>query len=383
MNLFVNITNATDIDQLSDGIALRWAYIFATRVITTSVASSRMYFYKYIPKMNMRERISLTRMQIPATETETRAQFEEAVKIWELLMKKKTRGKADFLLLRRAEDVISSVYNHAMNCVGIQGKLAGMKVMGELPIGKELTYYSSDPKDPERRDNFIPMSRVLQLRDEESENKAPDDITFLLPVEFMDTAFRPGGICSPNVPEALEEGAIWMERVMEVPDIIVFDALEIQLLRGQMQQEGAALLEVFRQWTVDAFTGAKSAAERLDYYRKQVRPAAEAWRSGAAQSKLLNKVRAAAGRDMIEVWLGELPMQTIWNFYHAAGAITEPTWEALSTPAARERGRMRIPVVAIALAGGDAPEQGAEEAQAAEGAGDPVPGPARKRLLLD
>jgi hypothetical protein len=258
-----------------------------------------------------------------------------------------------------------------------------MEVMGELPIGKELTYFPSDPDDPERRDGFVPMSRVLQLRDEESKDKAPDDITFLLPIEFMSTELRPGGICSPDAPEALDEGAIWMERVMELPDINIVDALEIQLLRGQMQQDGAALAEVFRQWTVDVFTGARSAARRLDYYRHQVRPAAEVWRNGAAQSKLLNKVRAAAGHDMLEVWLGELPMQTIWNFYHAAGAIMEPTWKALSTPAARERGRMRIPVVAMALTGGAAPEPGAEEAQAAEGAGDLRPQPARKRLLLD
>lgn len=386
MKLFANVQDATGIHPRSDSVTLRWGYLFAQLAISTTVANTRIFFFENLENRKIKMRIELTRRWFPPQAAHMKPQFEKAVKVYDRYFKQKNKTQQDLYAMKKTEALLNSFFEVAVAYVREYMEATGITELTELHKDKVdgLAYFYSCLDEPEREaEDIIPLSKLLQLRDDSPGKAAPDDITFLLPMEFMTAQYKPAHICSPDDPEALNEDAIWLERVMELPNINAFDALELQVVRSQMLTSGKALHEAFRQWTGDAFNQTKTASGRLDYYRDYVRPAAAAWSKAAMENKLLNNVRTAMIRNATEVWMGEAPMQLIWDFYEKVGALPEATRQALTSERAKQRGRLRVPVVVLA-AGSDANLDLGSFAASSQREEEPVvPGPSRRSISLD
>ena len=149
-----------------------------------------------------------------------------------------------------------------------------------------------------------------------------------------------------------------------------------------MQQAGKPFRQAFDTWIPDAVTWRRTAEERLHFFRETIRPAAAEYRESIGQNKLLSRKRIAdEGKTMREVWAGEMPLQTVWDFYAATNSIGEETKQKLEMPEAKARGGLRVPVIIIGSCKSGNPK--AEEDDAVANSADAPPVSVRKRILPD
>ncbi len=382
MKLFQYTRLQSRIHPISHAITAKWSYLFSDRAVLCTETGFTMHFRRELESRNMRSRIYFVKEDMQNNSPELLPEFGHLVAGYDKLSKKKHRSAAEIVAIKKSEKVINDFYKLVVEELAEPVERTGLHVLSGVP-DEGLCYYHIHPDKPEQNgEGYTPASRILQLLGDAIDEEDDKDVAFILPLEALTPDCRPGQVYTIEDPEAADAANIWLERVMELPNFNAFNALELQVLRSQIRKGGTAFYAAFDQWIDAAVTGSMDAAQRLSFYKEQVQPAAATWSDAARQTKLLSNMRAAAGgRHMLEVWIGEMPLQRIWDFYAAAQITLAETREQLSTPEALARGKMRVPVVVLAGVNEGTPEDFARVTEGAS-AEEIMPVSVRKRLII-
>lgn len=105
----------------------------------------------------------------------------------------------------------------------------------------------------------------------------------------------------------------------------------MQRVRGQLKSIGAAFRKATDEWCLACYDE-EEPARRLSLFINELLPAAKQLQPMVESNETLQLCRRQYSRyPEIEIWMGELPVLQLWEFYRHFNALQDNTWEKLQS----------------------------------------------------
>ncbi len=290
---------------------------------------------------------------------------------------KKRKEKADLIILKQFDIYVDESYNQYTDFLKNRGSECGLYQLQPLVKERFLLFYSYSSDSPECADGVLtPVSELMQMMGDK-EDRLPEskveDVAWVLPMEFLSPVLMPPGagpiaaaLPEGALPQADEE-AIWIEPLLQLSNINIFDADEIQAVRQDLRAPGAAFRTAIDEWMADCYhPNRRTVRERARFFEEVIRPAAVPLQEAFWENKIVVAHQQAQGKEPVCLMLYavELPLRALWELYEKQGCIPAESGQKLRA-VWETAGRRRFPMFIISPVGLYASDKDAAAAEAA------------------
>ena len=369
-------------------IALRTAYLLADKAICTLIVNSMINAESgpSLPVSALEKLVINHESKLPDGRAAEITILRDQIRI---LRARKVKNREAIVSIKQYENLIKSLYQTG-SMQTLTTAVANMGFSQLAPLAKnDILHYSIKDKDPERNSkDYVPVSEVVQLLGDRHDREHQfTDISFILNGAVMEgnadqlpvrrfADVYPGGAMDAN--DAQQEAYIpWYEEVLCLPNIMQLNATELQAVRDQLSAPGAPFRQAFDAWIKGCVHEGWSAAESGQHFVTAVRPAVEALREAAAQSRVLAHVTTAGMGWHMHISVACLSLRDLWKFWETQNGLAENTLEKLRAADAT-RGGILAPILIISPRQ-DAPEEDKTAPVAPQSAD--IPPPSARRTL--
>jgi hypothetical protein len=329
------------LQQPTYAIAMRMAYLLCNQVVYAGQAAE---LYGIVYKGSSLSTIQkVEAMKYGEVDKADQERFLATAKMkqqWKhqhktsLAISSKFNRIVDSLFELELEDIQESFYSKSF--------MRAEGVCGQPGIFKRLLVN----KNPERSEKNIPAySDWLLLNLEETEG----DI-IVLPAEFFQCLeFEE---TTDDQPGEEEQFTIHIDHCISLPLLGYSTMEEMECIRNYAANELAAFKKSMNQY-IDLFVDNEDNINTLEFFTQQVKPTTEALNKKWREFPLMADLgRRCKGNMELQVWMGEVPVEMIWDFYNEMDAIPPATWKRLQEAATEdERLQGSWPVIIVHIKG--------------------------------
>lgn len=249
---------------------------------------------------------------------------------------------------RKAERKTNYLFDLLIEETRISIKHEGYFSVDEVWAGSDVIQVLPLADDVETDDDeFMPYSQWLTLQTD-YENA---DIN-LLTGDFFSHPLINNTYLDFNNPDAKDLTTTYMHRCFMLPNLATLSMEEMIEIREALKDT----LTVFRQqldnWCTE-FWNEGLADENIDHFKEKMLPVIKDLQLQLANNAILKKhSRATLPENQQEVFMGEVPIQTLWQFYKDHNIIPPNTWANLQEAIKKDdRLELRWPVMVVRSTG--------------------------------
>jgi hypothetical protein len=223
---------------------------------------------------------------------------------------------------------------------------------GFMPLAKLLNtsvnggYRIVGEADEAKRPDDVPLSALLMRR----HATAAGEFFFLHPAFFNACKEENWFIPMKSDGSNAKKKGTYLQHLFTLPNINLLSATELETTKSRLSDSASILETKLNQWMQDVYSGKESSSTAF-FFNKEVLPATAGFLHAIAVNDVLNHA-SRMQKDMvsIDVFAGELPAETVWQFYKWANVLEEGTWQILQK-ALKEDGYSgrRFPVMTVAI----------------------------------
>ena len=127
----------------------------------------------------------------------------------------------------------------------------------------------------------------------------------------------------------LDGSTIYLHHCFTLPNINELTKNELQAVHHSLNEAGSAFRQNVDEW-IDMCYFENDLPQRLAFFSSHVLPSAnELQQLIAGNDTLLLCSRQPHQVTTIEVWIGEMPVEALWNYYRYFEALHNDTWSKL------------------------------------------------------
>jgi hypothetical protein len=320
-------------------VGMRMGYLFANKVVYGGEAAEVYHILQHGHALSPMQKVEALKFDPDSADIveETKTTIKATGSI---------RHKPSHLLAstKKFDASMHTYFEHVLRDIGERfygnGFLPAAHVFGMPEVFQRLFIN----KNPERGEKTIhPFSDWLLLNMEEEEG----DIV-MLTEEFL----QHHGLAELNLEcsagQTIEQGEVYLHHCITLPDPSLMDMHELKHTRNYASTALAAFKQVMNQW-IDLFVENEEGVSTCSFFNEHVFPAATQLDTVWKECALLEHVRRRVLRQhQMNAWIGEVPVQMIWQFYKDTGVIPPLTWNRLQqATAADDRLKGTWPVIVL------------------------------------
>jgi hypothetical protein len=346
MNALVVNMSASTLYPGFESVCLRSAYLLCDKITSAGDSYYSIYYEQYESMQKIENKISHIDNCVAKAEDKgdwNAAFIKETLKS---LGKIKHPSPADIITRKKVEKYVNDLYAYYSEITRSKIMLTGMPQLQNLfEKNKDFGLHCVDISKPENElDVYVPLSKIMKRQLPLSNNA---DL-FCLPTEFFGEVFFSTlkiGI-SANSREA-RKGKGYVQHCFSLPNVNLLTVLEMEAIHEEVKKVSAPFLEKSGEWMKMVYEG-KAPADTAHFLDKEVLPATAVMLHLLSQNSLLENIDLQQNNELaVDVFLGELDVETIWEFYKHHKVLQDDTWKLLEQVKQPDFKNKRWPIMAV------------------------------------
>ena len=328
MSIIFNFSRSY-LHQKVEAITLKAGYLLSNKICSAGTTCYDICINKtsqgtsVFEKLNFLERVS-----------QNNQKFCKEVRSMRRLMKKSFEAAhttSDQQVRRReGENLINITYTSFLEIFQNSLKDYGLEEVKELLNDDNFCHYSMNINPEDSTGDKITASDLLQRLLFTGDDNEEEPELFLLGAEFLsDNYYNKPVLYKVEDSDALRNDTIYLHHCFTLYGINELTSDELKRVHYEIKQTGSAFHQIVNQW-IDMCYFDDDIPERLAYFRDCVLPAAVGLQKKIDMNETLNNHICLQEMALqTEVWLGEIPVAQLWNYYRDSRVIKDSTWRKL------------------------------------------------------
>ncbi len=317
----------SSLNRIAYAYCMRMAYLLANKVVYAGDAAEIYHIIQHRQSLTNIQMVQVLQQYMPREaelvklmkdnfKASSKIRFKDAPL---LAMHKKAQAQLSAYFKLAVDDLASDFYANRF--------LPAADVYGHPQVFQRLLINNN----PERSEKYVPAySEWLLLHMEEEEER---DIV-MLSEEFLqhfDLALLNTN-CSAG--QMMEREGVYLCHCITLVDPGPASMYELEHIRNFASTGLTPFRQVMNQW-IDLFVENEEGINTRSFFNEQVLPCATQLEATWQQCHLLGHIsKRRITPSQVNVWMGEVPVQMIWQFYKDKSVIPEATWNRLQQAAA-------------------------------------------------
>lgn len=170
------------------------------------------------------------------------------------------------------------------------------------------------------------MKKILQLDFPQSENESSLFIIndFINSEEEINAFLFYSSINN----EAKKTNEVYLEELCSFPEVYEMSVTELKKAKNQLEEPTKILLNSINQWAYLCHQN-PSTTKGLTYFKKEIKPLLATAKNLCYESTIIKNHFKKEPLNTIQIFIGEAPLEKIWDIYFAAGIIREVSFQKL------------------------------------------------------
>ena len=338
MQLIVFNIRSSRFNRYKEAAAVIVAYILGGRPVIAGNSADEVHLTEHVNKWSLSKKLEIL-ANVYSDDSETYTNIVRLQKQVKKVDSLKTKNKEQKLLYNKMAHLVQIAwkpYITFMQKLVTDYGFTAIKGMKDDEIVGYL-HINTDPEKAEKYETTISNLMQLLLVDEDEPSVSGDDIfhspeMFFFGSEFLDDTYTKPPVFSPRDDEATDITTIYLQHCFTFPYLNKLSGLDLQAVRNELLPVGAgAFCRAMDDWCYKCFDG-EAAEIRLSTFNDVVLPAAAILQSSIQNNETLQRYHSQQDeKSPIEVWIGEVPVLLIWQFYRDFEALQDATWQKLET----------------------------------------------------
>ena len=334
MKAIVFNTSTTTLDMNHDSYPLKAMYLLCDHILVAGEIGGNLLFEKNYKQFDIKKRILIMEIANRWTDNHEGQIYLDSVKV---AIKEYARVKHKSREILIASKTMENVFNAYFDLF-VADRLGRIKKSGLYEMSKLL-------------DNDIIMTSLYEfsigetiLEKDTAETKARKIINLVfpegtkeptimvLPDQFArnDYTENENGVRKNEV-EEVKEDWIRLDHCFSIPPIEGFTAMELKVLRAQLSNSGSLFRKRMDDWIL-LFKTSMNAVERKNFLSTNVLTVADELQLALVNTDMLRQNSLKLPLDSLElqIFIGETPLDLLWNYYAETKMIDADTEVALN-----------------------------------------------------
>lgn len=336
MQLIVFNIISSGFNRYSEAAALLVAYLLGGRPIIAGSSADEVNLTEHLNRLPLLQKLSiLAGVYSDNADASARiADLQKQVKKIDSLKVKSTEMKQTH---NRVVQLVHSAWKPYVAFLQQQVSDYGFSAIRDLKNDLIVGYLhiNSDPEKAEKYEMTISDLMQLLMVHEEETQSAEEDIfhspeLFFFGSEFLSDAYRKPPVYSVYDVEATDITTIYLQHCFTFPYLNKCNGPDLQTVRNELLAAGSeAFCNAVDDWCYRCYD-AESPEVRLSTFRGAVMPAAASLQQSIQNNEILQRYHHQQNEQSpVEVWIGEVPVHFIWQYYRHFEALQNATWQKL------------------------------------------------------
>jgi len=331
------------IHQLLESACIRSSYLIADRVVGAGTSAQDIWFDELFKKADTIGKLVVIEGYYQRTDSPM-PEVDKVIAAFKQMRKIKHPNPQQIIARKNMEKVIDTMFKQVVNEMTELVARTGLMELATLADGEILGFYWMQREDMEKEgDELLPASKLLSLQLPDPE-EGPE--LFFLSAEFMLAEFTgKGTVYYAHEPEAANTENCWIHKCFTLPNINLLKAVELKAVREQLMTPGAEFRKQCDSWIKGA--GERNGEESIALFQKNILPHAASLQAAILQNEVLRHCSSLQNHEAkMDLYIGEVPLPVLWNYFEHYNVIQEPTRKKLNELLETDKGlNRRIPVI--------------------------------------
>ncbi len=226
------------------------------------------------------------------------------------------------------------------NLVELKGILdTNTFLMLEVVSDKEIKF-------KENRNKITPTMLLQSIQ----ANKDEEHRILVIPSDLINSEFIKGKkVYQYNDPEAIDENEIYLYKCFTMPAPVSLTGSQLKAIRGNIRDTAINFNNALTEWC-KCFTNKDDAKSKLEKFVNEVTCTLQAIQTAIDNNSILQFIKTTDKENSIyvNVWIGEVPLPTVWLYYKTNEMISEECYNSLlSALELNAELKNRIPIMVI------------------------------------
>lgn len=343
-----NVHNSA-IHRGGESVALRIGYLISDYVVSIGTTGFEILFSTWFNPPKLEQKVEWMEKFYANRGEEMQLKAANVKETMKALRKIKHLDKEGIVTLKKFEKAVDVLFQMAKAEALEEKKETGLPQLESLYTGEVFGGYASSLNTPEHpEENAYAVSQLLSLDLPDLEEGMS---LFLLTHEFfLFQENKNQKWFSVGSSEAKATDNMYFEKCLTFPQVNILNAVELKTLRQQFEPLSIPFRKAVDRWMELCYNNVES-KETLAHFRQQVQTNAAPLNNLIKQNEVLNHYQRLFNQaGNTNVWLGEVPVKYIWEFYREGKAIEDESWEKLmQIYETRNLNGKRWPVIVIEI----------------------------------
>jgi hypothetical protein len=328
-------------DAFSEPLAWRFGYLIADTITATCCHISFTVLEGHQLMTGTQNKLYALKHECNYAGEDGKKLFEDLTKHYEERVKKKNKIKSDFVFLNKLDMITAKLYKDHLKNLEMMFAHVGIGNIRDLIDDVTFCVNEFNPNNAEDTSHNNMGASDVMLRIGKPQEQEPE-----IMIMFPDFFKEEWPVCSATDTMAEVTTHGYLQKCFEIPFLQHMKNEELSMVRKELKEPLAQFRTTMDNWITYATTNEEGS---LNYFRQEVLPIAEKVDEAICANELLTYNKQIYNEKMqFEVWIGELPVTTIWEHNKNMGAISPATWEVLQKAKAQDPVySRRFPVIAL------------------------------------
>ncbi len=328
MKTIVFNTHGSVIDKGGESVALRIGYLLGDYAVSAGTSGFDICFNTWFNPPKVEQKVAWIEKFYEQRGEESSLKVEEVKRTMKALRKIKHLDKQGIVIQKKFEKAVDTLFQIAKGEALEEKMKTGLPQLEPIYDGKVLGGYSTNlgaPEQPEKHDYAASQLLSLDLPDPEEGLSL-----FFLTHEFLlvqDNNKRKWYSARDSAASSAQN--MYFEKFFSFPALNILNAVELKTVRQQLEPLAIHFRKAVDRWMELCYQPA-SPKETLEHFRQQVQIHAAPINMLIKQNEVLEHYKRLVNQQaVINVYMGEVPVKLIWDFYREGKAIADETWDKL------------------------------------------------------
>jgi hypothetical protein len=341
MKAIVYAFGPSTFDPFSQALAWRFGFLMADTISVASCYNAIYILQRLKAVTGTTHMLKMMKGHFICDGEEAEADMEDMRQTYKAFVNKKHKHKPDLVIIHKMDKLALDFYKIYLANMEERFRIAGIGKIGDLVDNETFFLNEFNPANAEDTSHKHMGASDVLLSIGRAHEEAPE-IFVVFPEYFVgEDVFY-----SVTDDEAEIVTNAYLHKCFEMPFLNLMTNDELKMVRKEVREPMQQFRTAMDGWINYAST---NEAGSLQYFKEKVLPIAE-------QSEAIinaNDLLAYNGKTyhpqlVFEVWIGELPITTIWELNKRMNSVSPATWEILEKAKTEDLFySRRVPVIAL------------------------------------
>lgn len=347
-SILANVSSSS-LNTVSYTATARLCYLLAEKTLHGGNMIDMIDMEKIMRGFNMEQKF-----MIIADERENSGQgekdkfdFEEFMRTQKILRKVKHPPREQIILMKKLESSLNALYDKVVKARVRQMEPTGLIGLRPLTDMDEVIqfYYFQLEKPEVEEENWYKSSEIFRkiLRPED----APSPTLIALTPDINTKLFlKERQIYYANEKEARRKDTPWLEGCFTIPNILYPTIADLTVIKKQLSEPILTVRKKIDEWILQIDNGTDEEST-LKFFRKDVQPAFKMLQQAIDTNTMFNDYKNTINYRPfdLKVYLGEMPVSFLWEYWHFFKVMSDQTYEILQKEAGKFNRRWPVMMV--------------------------------------